>query len=249
MKNLKILTLTLLFVSVSFAQYNPNAEYWITYQYTPKKGMTAKFENAVKAKTKIYNKSDNPVYTAIQTTGELSENGRYERIMPRRDIDWFMRDNTVEGKYWMANVDKYVQKGEGPYVWIRVKELSINFDKPTPSKYIRVNTRVLKNGDNSDFWRYLRRRVEVLKKTSPDIKYTVFRLDSGGNANTIRIITAYDNMKKPQGETNNGAMRAIYDEMYEGAWQDDFDKYNERLIEWARPQYNYTLRADLSTSN
>ena len=230
MKNLKILTLTLLFVSVSFAQYNPNAEYWITYQYTPKKGMTAKFESAVKAKTKIYNKSDNPVYTAIQTTGELSENGRYERIMPRRDIDWFMRDNTVEGKYWMANVDKYVQKGEGPYVWIRVKELSINFDKPSPSKYIRVNTRVLKNGDNSDFWRYLRRRVEVLKKTSPDIKYTVFRLDSGGNANTIRIITAYDNMKKPQGETNNGAMRAIYDEMYEGAWQDDFDKYNERLI-------------------
>ena len=249
MKNLKILTLTLLFVSVSFAQYNPNAEYWITYQYTPKKGMTAKFESAVKAKTKIYHKSDNPVYTAIQTTGELSENGRYERIMPRRDIDWFMRDNTVEGKYWMANVDKYVQKGEGPYVWIRVKELSINFDKPSPSKYIRVNTRVLKNGDNSDFWRYLRRRVEVLKKTSPDIKYTVFRLDSGGNANTIRIITAYDNMKKPQGETNNGAMRAIYDEMYEGAWQDDFDKYNERLIEWARPQYNYTLRADLSTSN
>lgn len=249
MKNLKILSLTLLFVSASFAQYNPNAEYWITYQYTPKKGMTAKFESAVKAKTKIYNKPDNPVYTAIQTTGELSENGRYERIMPRRDIDWFMRDNTAEGKYWMANVDKYVQKGEGPYVWIRVKELSINFDKPSPSKYIRVNTRVLKNGDNSDFWRYLRRRVEVLKKTSPDIKYTVFRLDSGGNANTIRIITAYDNMKKPQGETNNGAMRAIYDEMYEGAWQDDFDKYNERLIEWARPQYNYTLRADLSTSN
>ena len=249
MKNLKILILAFLFVSVSFAQYNPNAEYWITYQYTPKKGMTAKFESAVKAKTKIYNKPDNPVYTAIQTTGELSENGRYERIMPRRDIDWFMRDNTVEGKYWMANVDKYVQKGEGPYVWIRVKELSINFDKPSPSKYIRVNTRVLKNGDNSDFWRYLRRRVEVLKKTSPDIKYTVFRLDSGGNANTIRIITAYDNMKKPQGETNNGAMRAIYDEMYEGAWQDDFDKYNERLIEWARPQYNYTLRADLSTSN
>ena len=249
MKNFKILILAFLFVSVSFAQYNPNAEYWITYQYTPKKGMTAKFESAVKAKTKIYNKSDNPVYTAIQTTGELSENGRYERIMPRRDIDWFMRDNTVEGKYWMANVDKYVQKGEGPYVWIRVKELSINFDKPSPSKYIRVNTRVLKNGDNSDFWRYLRRRVEVLKKTSPDIKYTVFRLDSGGNANTIRIITAYDNMKKPQGETNNGAMRAIYDEMYEGAWQDDFDKYNERLIEWARPQYNYTLRADLTTSN
>ena len=120
MKNFKILILALLFVSISVAQSNPNAEYWITYQYTPKKGMTAKFESAVKAKTKMYNKVDNPVYTAIQTTGELSENGRYERIMPRRDIDWFMRDNSAEGKYWMTNVDKYVQKGEGPLSLIHI---------------------------------------------------------------------------------------------------------------------------------
>ena len=249
MKNFKILILALLFVSGSVAQSKPNAEYWITYQYTPKKGMTAKFESAVKAKTKMYNKSDNPVYTAIQTTGELSENGRYERILPRRDIEWFMRDNSAEGKYWMTNVDKYVQKGEGPYVWIRVKQLSINFDKPSPAKYLRVLTRVLKNGDNSDFWRYLRRYSEVLKKTRPDIRWSVFRLDSGGNANTIRIVTAYDDMKNPQGTAENGATREVYDEMYEGAWEDDFDKYNERLIEWARPQYNYSLRADLSTSN
>ena len=53
MKNFKILILALLFVSVSVAQSNPNAEYWVTYQYTPKKGMTAKFESAVKAKTKM----------------------------------------------------------------------------------------------------------------------------------------------------------------------------------------------------
>ena len=56
-------------------------------------------------------------------------------------------------------------------------------------------------------------------------------------------------MKNPQGTAENGATREVYDEMYEGAWEDDFDKYNERLIEWARPQYNYSLRADLSTSN
>ncbi len=74
-------------------------------------------------------------------------------------------------------------------------------------------------------------------------------MDSGGNANTIRIVTAYDDMKSPQGTAENGATREVYDEMYEGAWEDDFDKYNERLIEWARPQYNYSLRADLSTSN
>ena len=55
MKKFKILIFTLLFVSISVAQSNPNAEYWITYQYTPKKGMTTKFESAVKAKTKMYN--------------------------------------------------------------------------------------------------------------------------------------------------------------------------------------------------
>ena len=44
MKNFKTLVVALLFVSVSVAQSNPDAEYWVTYQYTPKKGMTAKFE-------------------------------------------------------------------------------------------------------------------------------------------------------------------------------------------------------------
>ena len=65
----------------------------------------------------------------------------------------------------------------------------------------------------------------------------------------VNIVTAYDDMKMPAGQTESGATREVYDEMYEGAWEDDFDKYNERLIEWARPQYNYSLRADLSTSN
>ena len=71
--------------------------------------------------------------------------------MPRRDIDWFIKDRSAEGNYWINNVDKYIQQGEGPYVWIRVKNLSINFDEPSPTKYLRVLTRVIKNGNNMDF--------------------------------------------------------------------------------------------------
>ena len=250
MKKVISLFLSLSFVLVSIAQSNPDAEYWVTYQYTPKKGMTSKFENAVREKTKLYNKADNPVFTAIVTTGELSENGRYERVMPRRDIDWFIKDRSAEGNYWINNVDKYIQQGEGPYVWMRAKNLSINFDEPSPTKYLRVLTRVIKNGNNMDFWRYLGRYSAVLKKTRPDIKWAVFRLDSGGNANTIRIVTAYNDMKNPQGETKGGETQEVYNEMFgPGSWEDDFQKYNERLIEWARPQFNYQLRADLSTSN
>ena len=44
MKNF-LLIITLIFSSYfGFSQSSPDAEYWITYEYTPKKGMTSKFE-------------------------------------------------------------------------------------------------------------------------------------------------------------------------------------------------------------
>ena len=33
----------------------------------------------------------------------------------------------------------------------------------------------------------------------------------------------------------------------EGTWEDDFQKYNERIVEWSRPTYDFMLRPDLST--
>jgi hypothetical protein len=36
----------------------------------------------------------------------------------------------------------------------------------------------------------------------------------------------------------------MYDE---GTWEDDFEKYNECIIEWSHPTYAFMLRADLST--
>ena len=40
----------------------------------------------------------------------------------------------------------------------------------------------------------------------------------------------------------------MYDEMFgDGTWEDDFQKYNERLVEWTRPTYDFMLRSDLST--
>jgi hypothetical protein len=76
----------------------------------------------------------------------------------------------------------------------------------------------------------------------------LIRLSSGGNANTVRILTTFNNPNERQGEKKNGTVKDVYDEMYgQGTWEDDFQKYNERLVEWFRPTYDFMMRADLST--
>jgi hypothetical protein len=235
--------------SLIYAQENTGPELWITFEYSPKTGMNQKFENAIAEKTRLFNKADNSAFTAVLMTGAEAENGRYERIMPRRTNDWYSQSlSNDETKFWKNNVAKYIQSGEGPYVWQRIKDLSINFEESNPTKYYRSLIRVLKNGNNEDFWRYLERYSKVLKKARPDIQQGVFILSSGGNTNTVRLLTTFNDPNKRQGETKNGTVMELYDEMYgEGTWEDDFEKYNERIIEWSRPTYDFMLRADLST--
>ena len=126
--------------------------------------------------------------------------------------------------------------------------MSINFEEPRPTKYFRSLIRVLKNGNNEDFWRYLKRYSEVLRKARPDVQQGVFIMSSGGNTNTVRILTAFNNPNEREGKTKNGVVKDMYDEMFgDGTWEDDFQKYNERLVEWTRPTYDFMLRSDLST--
>ena len=239
----------LLICGFVYAQEDTEPELWITFEYTPKKGMNQKFEEAIAEKTKIFNKADNAAYTAVLMTGSGAENGRYERIMPRRTNDWYNNSlSSEETSFWQKNVAKYIQSGEGAYVWQRNKSLSINFEEPRPTKYFRSFIRVLKNGNNEDFWRYLRRYTEVLKKARPDVQQGVFVMSSGGNTNTIRILTAFNDPNEREGKTKNGVVQDMYDEQYgNGAWEDDYQKYNERLVEWTRPTYDFMLRPDLST--
>jgi len=249
MKNF-LLIITLIFSSYfGFSQSSPDAEYWITYEYTPKKGMTSKFEQAIAEKTKLYNNTQEmSAYTAKLTSGADAENGRYERIMPRKSIDWFLMDNSAQNKFWMDNVDKYVQNGEGPYIWVRVKDLSLNFDKPEPQRYMRSLTRVMKNGNQEHFWRYLKRYNQVLAKVRPEIRQGVFYLDSGGNSNTVRIITTYNDIRLPEGASQGESVQETYDEIFgDGSWENDYQLYNESLLEWSRGNYNAAFMPALST--
>ena len=248
MKNY-LIVFTFLLSGLIYAQENTGAELWITFEYTPKMGMNQKFESAIAEKTKLFNKADNSAVTAVLMTGAEAENGKYERIMPRRTNDWYSQSlSTEENKFWQNNVAKYIKSGEGPYVWERIKNLSINFEETNPTKYYRSLIRVLKNGNNEDFWRYLERYTKVLSKARPDTQQGVFILSSGGNTNTVRLLTAFNNPNERQGATKDGNLRSIYNEMFgEGTWEDDFQKYNERIVEWSRPTYDFMLRPDLST--
>ena len=98
--------------SLIYAQENTGPELWITFEYSPKTGMNQKFENAIAEKTRLFNKADNSAFTAVLMTGAEAENGRYERIMPRRTNDWYSQSlSNDETKFWKNNVAKYIQSG------------------------------------------------------------------------------------------------------------------------------------------
>ena len=104
MKNY-LFTLAFAVCALTFAQENSGPELWITFEYSPKPGMNQNFESAIAEKTKLFNKGDNAAYTAVLMTGSQAENGRYERIMPRRTNDWYSQSlSTAETKFWQKNV-------------------------------------------------------------------------------------------------------------------------------------------------
>ena len=135
-----------------------------------------------------------------------------------------------------------------PIFWVRVKDLSLNFDKPEPQRYMRSLTRVMKNGNQEHFWRYLKRYNQVLAKVRPEIRQGVFYLDSGGNSNTVRIITTYNDIRLPEGASKGESVQETYDEIFgDGSWENDYQLYNESLLEWSRGNYNAAFMPALST--
>ena len=106
----------------------------------------------------------------------------------------------------------------------------------------------MKNGNQEHFWRYLKRYNQVLAKVRPEIRQGVFYLDSGGNSNTVRIITTYNDIRLPEGASKGESVQETYDEIFgDGSWENDYQLYNESLLEWSRGNYNAAFMPALST--
>ena len=81
MKKFLIITLTFFSLNAFSQHLFQDSEYWNTWVYKTKVGMTEQFEKAVGKKTKKFNSSkDNTIITFKVVTG--ANNGQYLRMMP-----------------------------------------------------------------------------------------------------------------------------------------------------------------------
>ncbi|MGB2226290.1 MAG: hypothetical protein ACPH5K_10090 [Polaribacter sp.] len=251
MKKQFLLVLIAVFtLSPAFSQSNPNGEYWITGRVQPKKGMASEFEKAAGLKTKKYNNSQ---ATAMVTYKVMTgpDQGKYERIQGYKSLDWFntrMEINAAGRAYWSKNVSKYVGNYDGNVVWSRIKNLSHNWDPESkPKKHIHRLIRIVKPGKLYDFWKFANRIVEVYKKHDYTGVQAVFKVTSGGNENKMIFVDAFDDFTD-QGKFPNTdkSLKELYNEMYNGSYDEDIEVYNNALEMWGRQNEQLTLIPGLS---
>jgi hypothetical protein len=251
MKKIIILLFTIIFSVSLNSQRNPNAEYWISFNYQPQKGMVQKFEKAVADKTKKYNTTEETAIFAFQImTG--SSQGSYQRWMVRKDVSYFDQDTSDELKYWNENVDPYIANKSGQRIWQINKLASHGWDEPrSPLKYYTQQVYVVKRGHNGDFMTPQRR----LKQLFSDIEYSgnraVFKLISGGNNQTFMIISGFDNHDRTS-SSNNLPEGTNWQDAYntkfgENAWSEDWGAQNDAIEMWGSNSVKMQFRPDLST--
>ena len=251
MKKLLSITLLLLFsTTLLVGQSNPNGEFWVTGRVEVKRGMTSNFEKAAADKTKKYNNSQETAMTTYKVM-DGPEQGKYERIQGYKTIDWF-NSNMMSGagyNYWMKNVSQFVENYEGRTIWVRLENLSLNWDPEVkPKNYIHRLVRIIKPGRLGDFWRFSNRITEVYKKHNHTGVRGVFKVTSGGNENMMVIVNAFDDFKD-QGKFPNTdkSLKQLYNEMYNGSWDKDLEIYNDAIEMWGRQKERLSLVSELST--
>ena len=62
------------------------------------------------------------------------------------------------------------------------------------------------------------------------------------------LLLPNNDIKLPEGPSKGGSAQDTYDEMFgDGSWKNDFQLYNESLVEWSRENYNAVFMPGLST--
>lgn len=249
--------LMILFVACTLsvqAQTWGNKEYWISYEYTPKKGERAAFEKAVATKTKKWN---NTPETAIFTFEVLNgpNAGTYERWVVRKDRAFFDQDFSAEIAYWDKNVAATIADESGQQTWRRFKGSSYGWDNETatPNKFYQQDRVIVKQGMTNEFLRVHERFAKLMKKLEYTGNRTVFRIENGGNTREFAVVYGYDQhggegsgifMGLKEGEDLEDA----YNEMFGyDAWYKDWEASRGAIELWGSLAQKTKFRPDLST--
>ena len=236
------------------AQTWGNKEYWISYEYTPKKGERAAFEKAVATKTKKWN---NTPETAIFTFEVLNgpNAGTYERWVLRKDRAFFDQDFSAEIAYWDKNVAATIADESGQQTWRRFKGSSYGWDNETatPNKFYQQDRVIVKQGMTNEFIRVHERFAKLMKKLEYTGNRTVFRIENGGNTREFAVVYGYDQHGGEGGGIFMGLkegedLEDAYNEMFGyDAWYKDWEASRGAIELWGSLAQKTKFRPDLST--
>ena len=210
----------------AFGQMNPNWEYYRTMRWKAKPGQAENFKKAAAKKTQMFNNTPETAMVTYQImTGP--DQGKFERVYANKTLAQLYSENPQEFEYWSKNVAEFTEEPSGAKVWWRIKGWSVNWDPAinTPSKYMEVQTLVIKDGHGTDFRRAMNRRMSIMKENSTR-QMAVFKLSSGGQSMEFRIITFFDDPMKAMGEWKSE------DFNYEDAYNEKYG-YDARDTDWA----------------
>lgn len=251
MKNL-LFGLALLFCASLHAQRSAENDYWNSWRYTPKQGMTADFEAAVAKKMRQFNNSaETGMVTYKIVTGRNS--GTYERVESMKYPKDYDKDRSAEADYWQKNVSKFVEKASGQLRWDRINNATLNWDPEnpgSPSKYLERTTYDVKPDGIMHFRRFVYRITKTLEKRGFKDTQLMFRCISGGSDNMFVVVRGWNNYAdKPwtDVEHENDFMED-YEELFGwGTFREDQKNFDSSLESWGEMTETMQLVPSLTT--
>lgn len=249
MKNL-IMGLALIFCASLFAQRYAENDYWNSWRYTPKQGMTTEFEAAVAKKMKMFN---NTAATGIITykvvTGK--ESGTYERVESMKYPKDYDLDRSAEGQYWEKNVSKFIDKTSGQMRWDRINNATLNWDAQNPgvpSKYLERTTFNVKSSGILHFRRFIARVTKTMEKRGNKNTQLMFRCISGGSNNMFVMIRGWNKYQDQPWTEHDKSFEEDYNDQFGwGSFQEDRVNFDNALESWGEWTETMELVPSLST--
>jgi hypothetical protein len=249
MKKLMI-GLALIFCASLSAQRNAENDYWNSWRYTPKQGMTADFEAAVAKKMRMFNNSaETGMITYRIVTGRNS--GTYERVESMKYPKDYDMDRTAEGDYWQKNVSKFVEKTSGQMRWDRINNATLNWDPEnpgTPSKYLERTTFDVKPSGTRHFRRFISRVTKIRGKRGNKDSQLMFRCISGGSENMYVMVRGWDKYQDQPWIENDSTFEEDYDDQFGwGTFDEDRTNFYNSLESWGEMTETMELVPSLTT--
>jgi len=250
MKKFCLTIASILVCTLMYGQRNNNAEYWNTWEYTPKEGMRADFEKAAAKKTATFNKTpETTIITYRYVTG--SKSGTYLRVEGLKSPADYDLDRSAEGQYWDKNVSKFIAKDAGQQRWQRLNNGSYNYDpknpKP-PSKIINKTTFSVKADKIVHFRRFMSRIAKMAKERNWPVSRMLYRLVSGGNRNEFVLITAFDTYKRTPGPEFENSFEDDYNDLFGfGSLDEDGKNFDASFEYWGESRETLHLVPEMST--